>query len=83
MDGIADSFALLIALFMADHNHNQFMSDAGQTMSILERLTYAVFKKLIFFETFNIFRWPNPILVSIGLVNAARTVNVWIGRGSF
>ena len=46
-------------------------------------LFYAVFKMLISLEIFNIFRWPNPVLVSIERVNAARTVNVWIGRGFF
>ena len=46
-------------------------------------LVYVVLKKLIFLKHFNLFRWPNPILVSIERINDARTVNVWIGQGSF
>ena len=44
---------------------------------------YAVFKMLHFLAELNIFRWLNPILVSIARVKAVRTVYVWIGRDSF
>ena len=44
---------------------------------------YAVFKMLLFLADLDFFRWLYLILVSIERINAAQTVKVRIGRGSF